>query len=465
MVDLQPVQCHNGDMDNEETQSNPIALTAAIKDQALALGFDHCRIAPVADALHADFFDAWVAMGRSGEMGYLARNQEKRRNPTLLAEGAAPFRSVIVLAVDYHQFDLPPALRDDPSRGVIAAYAWGDDYHEIIRPLLHELDAFIRAHSGRTSLGKCLVDTGPVLERDWALQAGIGFTGKNCCTIHPARGASAGSGSWLILATILVPERLAYDPAPAPLDVPDLTTDEVLCGVEPARHLGFWRIPVAEKSDTEGHGGGAGEGGGHAVATCGRCTRCLSACPTDAFVGPYHLDPQRCISYWTIESRRPIPHTLRPLFGNRIFGCDICQEVCPWNQRLVERTPRLAGLRAQADRIAPPLLEGFDPTTPYWLDQAAFSARFRRSPIKRAKRRGMLRNVCVALGNWADPQTVDALSLALRDPEPLARGHAAWALGRVLSTHGDLRALAALESAASREQDPWVLGEVHLALR
>ncbi len=452
-------------MDNEKPQPYPIncnALTAALKAKALALGFDHCRIAPVADALHADFFEAWVALDRPGEMSYLARNQAKRRNPALLAEGdAGPFRSVIVLAVDYHQFDLPPALRDDPSRGVIASYAWGDDYHEIFRPLLHELDAFICARSGRASLGKCLVDTGPVLERDWALQAGVGFTGKNCCTIHPAREANMGGGSWLILATILVPERLAYGPAPELLDVPDLTADEIVRGMEPRRHLGIWRIPVAKGSDTAERG----EGRGDVVATCGRCTRCLTACPTDAFVGPYHLDPQRCISYWTIESRRPIPRGLRPLFGNRIFGCDICQEVCPWNQRLGQRTPRLAGLRAQAERIAPPLLEGFDPATPYWLDQAAFSARFQRSPIKRAKRRGMLRNVCVALGNWADPQTVDALNLALRDPEPLSRGHAAWALGRVLSTHGDPRALAALKEAARREQKPWVLEEIHLALR
>jgi epoxyqueuosine reductase len=449
-------------MGNEKMQLTPIELTAAIKDQALALGFDHCRIAPVANALHADFFDAWVALDRPGEMGYLARNQAKRRNPALLAEeDAGPFRSVIVLAVDYHQFDLPQALRDDPSRGVIASYAWGDDYHEIIRPLLHELDAFIRARSGRASLGKCLVDTGPVLERDWALQAGIGFTGKNCCTIHPAQGA--GGGSWLILATIMVPERLAYDPAPEPRDVPDLAVKDILRGVEPARHLGFWRIPVAEKGDAEGRRGGNG-GEGRAVATCGQCTRCLSACPTGAFIGPYHLDPQRCISYWTIESRRPIPRELRPLFGNRIFGCDICQEVCPWNQRLDARAPRLAGLRAQADRVAPPLLEGFDPATPYWLDQAAFSARFRRSPIKRAKRRGMLRNVCVALGNWADPQVVDALDLALRDPDPLPRGHAAWALGRVLSTRGDPRARAALEEAAHGEEDSWVLEEIRLAL-
>jgi len=280
-----------------------------------------------------------------------------------------------------------------------------------------------------------------------------GFTGKNCCTIRPAQGAGTDGGSWLILATVMVPEILGYDPAPDPVGVPDMTSADILRGVQPDRHPGFWRIPRA------------GNGVERLTATCGRCTRCLSACPTGAFVGPYHLDPQRCISYWTIESRRPIPRELRPLFGNRIFGCDICQEVCPWNQRLGERAPRWAGLRAQADRVAPPLLEGFDPATPYWLEQAAFSARFRRSPIKRAKRAGMLRNVCVALGNWADPQTVDALSLALRDPEPLPRGHAAWALGRVLAARGDRRAQAALKEAADREGNAWVLEEISLALR
>jgi len=187
-------------------------------------------------------------------------------------------------------------------------------------------------------------------------------------------------------------------------------------------------------------------------------------CPTRAFVGPYHLDPQRCISYWTIEARGAVPRNLRPAFGNRIFGCDVCQEVCPWNRRLAERTPLLEGLRARADRAALPLLEGFQPETPYWLNEQAFAERFRRSPVRRARRSGMLRNVCIALGNWADPTATAALQKALGDREPLARGHAAWGLGRVAARHGDVDAQAALRDALEQECDEWVRSEIAAAL-
>lgn len=371
---------------------HPYELSAAIKAQAHRLGFSDCRIVPPTDAPHAAFFESWLAAGRAGEMKYLERNAAKRRTPALLAEpGQDPFASMIVLGVDYHQYDLPPEVRDNPSRGIIASYAWGDDYHELIRPLLYELDAYIRSVSGRSTLGKCLVDTGPVLERDWAQAAGLGFTGKNCCTIVP------GCGSWQLLAVVLVPEVLA----------PDL----LLAAAAP------------------------GDPGRSRRPTCGQCTRCLQACPTGAFAGAYDLDPQRCISYWTIEAAGDIPLELRPLFGNRIFGCDICQEVCPYNRRIGERTPLLAGLHAQAHRVAPPLLEGFAPEMPYWLDDRAFSDHFVRSPIKRAKRHGMLRNVCVALGNWGTSATVPALQQALRDTHHAPRGHAAWALGQVLARH------------------------------
>ncbi len=418
-------------------------LTRDLKAQAHALGFDVCRIVPVTPAPHATFFTRWVAAGRAGDMHYLERNLEKRQDPALLAEGdAGPFRSMIVLAVDYHQGALPSDVLADPSRGIIASYAWGDDYHEIIRPQLHALDRWLAAQTGRTTLGKCLVDTGPVLERDWAHAAGIGFTGKNCCTIRP------GVGSWLFLATVLVPEVLAYDPVQPRAAEPSPAA--VLAGLPPSAQVGTWEIPLAGDATHTG--------------TCGSCTRCLHACPTDAFTGPFHLDPQRCISYWTIETHAPIPTELRPRFGNRIFGCDICQEVCPWNRRLPERAPRLPGLQAQADRMALPLLEGFAPETPYWLDADAFAARFRRSPIRRAKRHGMLRNVCVALGNWADPVTVPALVSALHDPVPLARGHAAWALGQVLRRHAHAEARAALIAAQPAEGDPWVREEIARAV-
>ncbi|WP_287960691.1 tRNA epoxyqueuosine(34) reductase QueG [Caldilinea sp.] len=401
-------------------QLSPV-LIQAIRRQAHQLGFDFCSFAPAGEAPHADFFDAWIEAGRAGEMSYLERHREKRRFPALLAEPPSPpFETMVVLAVDYHQFDLPPEVRNDPSRGIIASYAWGDDYHEILRPLLYELDAFIRSQTGRSTLGKCLVDTGPVLERDWAAVAGIGFTGKNCCTIRPS------VGSWLFLAVILIPERL------------------------PAG----WTSRREEGREEEGK----------RPMTCGRCTRCLSACPTDAFVGPYELDPLRCIAYWTIEARSIIPRSLRSAFGNRIFGCDICQEVCPYNRRLGKRTPRLAGLRARHERVAPPLLEGFDPAHPYWLNQEAFNKQFARSPVRRARRGGMLRNVCVALGNWGAPATVPALAHALRDPEPVARAHAAWALGRVLARQPHEQAANLLAMAMEQETDSRVREEIHLAL-
>ncbi|MCB9147546.1 MAG: DUF1730 domain-containing protein [Caldilineaceae bacterium] len=417
-----------------------------IKRAAHNLGFDLCHIIPITPATaapHADFFATWLELGHAGEMRYLARHQAKRRAPHLLSQpDEPPYRSLIVLGVDYHQFDLAPALRNDPSRGLIASYAWGDDYHEIIRPLLYELDAVVRQWSGRTTHGKCLVDTGPVLERDWAQAAGLGFTGKNCCTIHPQRG------SWLFLAVLLVPELLTYDQPPAPINAPPLTPQAVATGLAPTSHYGSWRFPTSAP----------------ALATCGQCSRCLDACPTHAFIGPFHLNPKLCISYWTIEARQPIPRELRPLFGNRIFGCDICQEVCPWNQRLPQHTPLLTQLRAQAHRVTPPLLAGFAPENPYWLNQQAFSTHFRRSPIKRARRAGMLRNVCVALGNWAAAETIPALRMALHDADPLPRGHAAWALGRVYAQHGDADALNALQNARAHEDDTWVRQEIQLAI-
>jgi epoxyqueuosine reductase len=384
-------------------------------------------------------------------MAYLARFVEKRRTPQLLAEGDQPFRSLIVLAVDYQQGMLPPAILNDPSRGIIASYAWGDDYHEIIRPLLYELDAFIRKQTGRLTLGKGLVDTGPVLERDWAHRAGIGFTGKNCCTIHPQLG------SWLFLATLLVPEVLHYDPVIATNE--KALAPAVLSGLPPAASYGRWEIPLANRQHPDEDAPAGREG------TCGRCTRCLDACPTGAFVGPFHLDPQRCISYWTIEAKGPIPVELRRAFGNRIFGCDICQEVCPWNGRQAPRSPRLAGLGAQHQRMAPPLLAGFASSAPYWLDAAAFAEHFRQSPVKRAKRQGMLRNVCVALGNWGDPAAIPALRTALADEHPLPRGHAAWALGEIGRKGQRDSVISILRECRAVETDECVCAEIDAALR
>jgi epoxyqueuosine reductase len=412
---------------------------------------------------------------------YLASLTERRRHPVLLSparDGADPFRSLIVLGAHYHAGlvageDPPPAwgvlsdefaYADDPSRARFAAYAWGDDYHERLRRQLYALDGALRSWSGRSDYGKGLVDTGPVLERDWAAKAGVGFFGKNCCIIHPVYG------SWLFLGTLLVPEVLLYDEAP-PLHDPaqEPGVEAVWHGLPREGEYGVWAIPL------EATPGAADAGETLRTATCGRCTRCLDACPTQAFTGPFHLDPQRCISYWTIETQEPIPLALRPLFGNRIFGCDICQEVCPWNHRLPAERHVHAGFAPQAGHVAPPLLEGFHPATPYWLDDAEFERRFRDAPVKRATRAGMLRNVCVALGNWAAPDAISALALALGDPHPAPRGHAAWALGRLrlraaLAPPGIALELAAatatdlLRDRLSFEDDGWVREEIISAL-
>ncbi len=423
------------------------ALSDQIKQKAQHLGFDLCCILAIGEAPHFDFFQAWLEQGCAGEMAYLQRNLDKRRRPALLAAlSRPPLRTMIILGVDYHQAELPFEVLGDPSRGVIAAYARGADYHELIRPLLHELDAEIAARSGRTTPGKCLVDSGPVLERDWAQLAGLGFIGKNCCLIHPRLG------SWLLLASVLVPEDIQPDPL-QPLETIRLDVHRLVAGLPWDGDYGVWQVPP---------GGGINSDPG----TCGRCSRCLAACPTGAFAGPYVLDARRCISYWTIETQGSIPRELRPLFANRIFGCDICQDVCPWNRRLPERAPRIAGLAARAEQSAPPLLEGFTEDNPYWLVEDAFAERFAGSPLLRPGRSSMLRNVCVALGNWGSPEALPALEQALTDRSPVARAHAAWAVGQVLRKNRGLsRATALLDSRLEVETDQAVSEEIRFVLQ
>lgn len=454
---------------------SPAELTRRLKQEALRLGFDHCRIAPIGEAPHADFFAAWLDAGRAGAMEFLHALTERRRSPVLhspVRDGAEPFRSVIVLGAHYSPGAETAAYTsaelaglEDPARGRVAAYAWGSDYHDLLRLRVYDLDAALRNWSGRTTFGKGLVDTGPVLERDWAARAGLGFFGKNCCVIHPVQG------SWLLLATLLAPERFVYDGAP-PLQAGEPEAAAVLSGLPPAGDYGTWSIPLhgnmlapaANAVPDVAAGSAASDAAGNEQpATCGRCTRCLDACPTGAFVGPYHLDPQRCIAYWTIETQAPIPPALRPAFGNRIFGCDICQAVCPWNQRLPAERRVDPALAPQPGHIAPPLLGGFDPADPYWLDEAAFARRFAGTPVLRATRAGMLRNVCVALGNWASARSLPALAEALDDPHPAPRGHAAWALGRLAAQDATLASTAVLPLLQRRlagEADAWVRNEL-----
>ncbi|HEX6289916.1 MAG TPA: tRNA epoxyqueuosine(34) reductase QueG [Herpetosiphonaceae bacterium] len=370
-------------------------LTAALKAEGQRLGFDLLGIAPAVPPPHAAALDDWLSAGYAGEMHYLARNAARRSDPREAVPGA---RSIVVCGVHYRAAEPDPSLWNDPGRGQISRYAWGDDYHDLLLPRLRELQAWLEQRVGRAAIGRSYVDTGPVLERPVGVMAGLGFQGKNTLLIHPRQG------SWFFLGEILVDVELAYD-EPQP------------------------------------------------VGGCGGCTRCLQACPTQAFVGPHVLDARRCISYLTIELKGPIPRELRPLIGNHIYGCDVCQEVCPWNARWGEYTkqPEFA---PRPELVAPALLDLIG------MSDEEFRERFKGSPIKRTKRRGLLRNVAVALGNWGDPQAVPALIGALRDHEPLVRGHAAWALGRI----GGAAALDALVERRAAEDDAWVCEEIDLAL-
>ena len=371
------------------------ALTTRLKAHARELGFDLVAIACAEPPPHADALDPWLEAGHAGEMAYLARNAASRRDPRLVVAGA---RSIVVVGVHYRSAEPDPAIWNDPSHGRISRYAWGDDYHDVLEPKLRRLQSWLEEQAGRSQIGRSYVDTGPVLERPVGVAAGLGFQGKNTLLIHPRQG------SWFFLGEILVDVELAYD---APLKT-----------------------------------------GG-----CGSCTRCQVACPTRAFSGPYVLDARRCISYLTIELKGPIPRDLRPLMGNHIYGCDVCQEVCPWNIKFGQWSSS-DQLNPRAERVAPELLELIG------LDDAQFRDRFRGSPIKRAKRRGLLRNVAVALGNWGDARAIPELVQALEDPEPLIRGHVAWALGRI----GGEAAAAALAGRRAGEDDTWVREELDLAL-
>lgn len=377
-----------------------MGLADRIISRAHELGFDLVGIRPAHPLTGAGCYTDWLTRGYHGEMAYLARPDAvaKRQDLSLTLPGV---RSVVVMGINYYSGDPAAGLAAAQSRGIIARYAWGDDYHDLLVPRLGQLGAFIQAEAGRPVACRAYADTGPILERDLAAGAGLGFIGKNASLIHPRLG------SWLLLGELLLA-----------LDLP----------------------PVAAISDPAPD------------MTCGNCCRCLDNCPTGALVAPYVVDARRCISYLTIELKGPIPRDLRPKIGNQIFGCDICQQVCPWNRRFARPTGE-AAFRPRPGFVATELLDLIA------LDGAGWQARFARSPVERAKRRGLLRNVAVALGNWGDPAAIPALSGALRDPEPLIRGHAAWALGRIAAPEARRH----LEQALATEPDEWVQEELRTA--
>ena len=367
-----------------------LSLTSRIRQEALRLGFFKIGITPARPLPEGERFEKWLRDGMHGEMAYMERQASKRRDPGLILEDA---RSLIIAAINYQSGD---ALSENPNHGKISRYAWGDDYHRVVKDRLQQLYAFIE-NEDTAARGLCYVDTGPIMEKVWGAQTSLGWIGKHTNLI------TRDQGSWFFVGVILLNSELQYDPP----------EDDY----------------------------------------CGTCSRCISACPTGAIVAPYVVDARLCISYLTIELRGPIPRALRSQIGNRIYGCDDCQEVCPWNSFAVttpekEFQPREGNLMPELG----PLVD---------LSTEEFDRRFSNSPIRRAKRDGFVRNVVVALGNSRSPKAVPALARALKDRSALVRAHACWALGQIDTR--DAREL--LLGSRDGETNPEVLEEIDLALR
>ena len=370
-------------------------LTQQIQTRAHELGFELVGITPAERSQTIQRYRQWIASGYAGKMGYLERHLPLKEDTRTLLQEA---KSVISLAMNYWTLDTPKDLAEDPGRGQISRYAWGDDYHDVIRERLLLLVEFIKNTAETELKSRVFVDSGPILEREYAQKAKLGWIGKNTNLINWR------SGSWYFLSEVLVSIELESE-------------------TQPLR------------------------------GSCGTCTKCIEACPTDAIIEPNLLDSRLCISYLTIELKDSIPKELRPEMGNLIFGCDICQEVCPWNSKATPTTE--PAFQPRHGNLAPELLTLINMT------QTEFSKRFKGSPIKRAKRKGFLRNVIVAIGNWRSRTAVPALKKVLIDDEPLIRGHAAWALGQV----GGENAKQALNTRLKSEDDTEVISEIQDALQ
>jgi epoxyqueuosine reductase len=362
-----------------------VPLKQSILEEAHRLGFILAGVTTPDPPPHFPAFENWLAQGRHAGMAWLAseRSRTRRADPKQILPEC---KSILVLATPYNRppslplqkessrppWRRPPGqvspLRGEKSLGQIAAYALGEDYHLVLPPRLQTLVQFIETQAGRPVPNRAYTDTGPLLERDLAQRAGLGWIGKNTCLIHPR------AGSYFLLAEILL--GLELDP-----DSP-IVTDH-----------------------------------------CGTCTRCLDACPTDCILPDRTLDARRCISYLTIENKAGIPAGLRPLIDGWIFGCDICQTVCPWNRFAAPEGD--ASFHPRAGAAATDLIHTLA------LTPESFRRRFARTPLQRAKRRGLLRNAAVALGNLGDERALPALEKALDDPEPMVREHARWAMERI----------------------------------
>jgi epoxyqueuosine reductase len=380
----------------------PDTLTSAVKDEARRLGFELVGVTTPEPPPHLQTYEQWLDAGRHASMGYLEdeASRARRADPRLILPEC---QSILVLGIRHDAPVQPPSGspqtgtfggrepggEQEGARGRVAAYAWGDDYHLVLPPRLHALVRFIEHAVGHAVPNRYYTDTGPLLERDLAQRAGLGWIGKNTCLISPKHG------SYFLLAEILL--GLPLDPDPP------FVSDQ-----------------------------------------CGTCTRCIQACPTDCILPDRTIDAGRCISYLTIENKDEIPLDLRPLTSDWLFGCDICQMVCPWNLRFASPNgdpafvprpfPPDGGLRQGASQksLSLPVL-----ANEVTLTQDEFSRKFRNSPVKRAKRRGYLRNAATALGNRGSEGDLPALTKAAQDADPLVRQHATWAIAQIRSRQKD----------------------------
>jgi epoxyqueuosine reductase len=380
-----------------DSSASRFSLTQAVRAEAHRLGFRLVGVTTPEPPASLAVFENWLSEGRHGEMNYLAdeRGLRRRADPHLVLPQC---QSILVLGMPYPASSAEHN-QDEESKGKIASYAWGMDYHPVITKKLKMLVAFLESQTGMDVPSRWYTDTGPILERDLAQRAGLGWIGKNSCLINPALG------SYFFLAEIFLGIDLV-------IDRPFLTD------------------------------------------RCGTCTRCLEACPTGCILPNRTLDARRCLAYLTIELKGAIPAPLRPLLGEWIFGCDVCQQVCPWNIRFAPKEVDQA-FSPRPDLITLGLQQALS------LTGEAFSRLFKGSPIKRAKRGGFLRNAVIVLGNRRDPEMLPALTHAfLGDPDPLVRGHAAWALTQV----DPQAARPILRQAERLEMDPFVREEILRAL-
>ncbi len=374
------------------------ALKEFIKAEAHRLGFDLVGITDPSPPDSFPIYQKWLDRGLHGDMTYLSRPDAiaRRANPSLILPGV---KSIVMVGIRYPRPEDAPVIESE-LHGKVAAYAWGEDYHNIIPARLKTLVAALQTRIDFPFEWKILTDSGPVLERDLAQRAGLGWIGKNTCLIHPRMG------SYFLLGELF----LTLDLEP---DSP-FTTDH-----------------------------------------CGSCRRCIEACPTHCILPDRTLDAKRCISYLTIENKGGIPTDLRATLDNWVFGCDICQQVCPWNIRFA--SSHHDPLFSPKDNTARPHL-----TREILLSPTEFKQKFNQSPLQRVKRRGYLRNIAVALGNSTSEQSLAALLICLKnEPEPLIRAHAAWAIGK----NGGARARTALQEALQSESDPDVIKEIRSALQ